>query len=406
MKNMNKIKIFLTVIFTLATFSASAQTEASKALLSGAVISIGEECVNDTVGLVVTENANSDWIIVNDVTPDALTNGNLGGRFEIHGIAYREIGTKGYIVLSADMPITGTGNSRAKDGIVSFGDLFINLSGPTFNLIERSLSKVLYGIRFSSTNNSGVDLGFYGGVSLKSVASDNVGFASYLEYDKSVREKGGIPGYGDPRLSLSYFGESLAFNVMDSGTKLSEINTLNASDINALGFPTNKFAGEFLFGVSFEAGLISDTCFKNQVDISVPELSTLSEAQLTLVNRLIQKLARRGQIKNKRRVDLLNQLNNLRLSLKQNLEFLPTSSVAFSGPKCTCSVIANAETIASIKEQLATLQKIVNRSIKNSTLNRLEKKKLRNRTNKRLGRNLSSIELLLAKIPPTSGTCQ
>ena len=79
--------------------------------------------------------------------------------------------------------------------------------------------KELYGVRFISTNESGVTaLGIYSNVSVKSVTSTNSGFASYKAYHDAVLAKGVIPTYGDLGDNVDYFEKTVSYNVIAQGT--------------------------------------------------------------------------------------------------------------------------------------------------------------------------------------------
>lgn len=87
---------------------------------------------------------------------DGLNQGVVGSnsKYEFYGMAIIEDGNNIIVALNSNMPLTGVNNSKAQDGVVSWGDVFLNFSGDNFNTASSNSS--LYAIRFADTNNSGV----------------------------------------------------------------------------------------------------------------------------------------------------------------------------------------------------------------------------------------------------------
>jgi hypothetical protein len=176
-------------------------------------------------------------------------------QFELFGMAYAESEDEVFFAFTSNMPSQGVNYSGAADGHVGWGDLFINLN-PSQGMDEAQGQDSLYGIRFSWTNDSGLDdmgdtlAGVYKKVTTGDVTAVNGGYSNYNTYQNQVTNKGGTVEYIDGMSNSQakdYLGGAAlhGHSVITSGEKVGGIDMLTDSELAALGL---DFAGEGGFG--------------------------------------------------------------------------------------------------------------------------------------------------------------
>lgn len=205
---------------------------------------------------------------------DSLDDGSGGTSYEINGLAYKRTGNTLIFALSSGMPLTGNANSGAGNGSIGYGDLMINFSGNNLTTSAAFQNSLVFGVRFSSTNDSGVaTTGVYNNITVKGVASSNLGYGTLQDYLNA--------GFGRTHNAMgdldssetdvkNYLGNGVMYNEINSGTKIGDITSLTRTDLNGLGLDFSHFAGadpggSNVFGFSFDASLLPASSFKAHV---------------------------------------------------------------------------------------------------------------------------------------------
>lgn len=183
---------------------------------------------------------------------DAFNDGSGGAGYELKGLAMKETADHLYISITGGTPLAGNSYSGAADGNIGFGDLLFNFTGDDLNTASENAS--LFGIQFANTNDSGVaQVGLYGDVSAKAVASVNAGYNSLQQYyDYGWERENTMGDLATTQAAYDYVGQTTAvLNSMDSGTYLGGIEFLSAQaatdagldfeNFNATGTETNTF---------------------------------------------------------------------------------------------------------------------------------------------------------------------
>ena len=256
-------KVLLTSAFVFLPFAAYAVPDCAP-VFDDAVLNISYECLNDATAMIV-DSSNADgsgWQYSPDSFLDGLTGAGVGGgTYEMYGIALRETQTEIWIALNGNVPIGGVASGSADDGIISWGDLFINFTGNNF--LTASNAQALYAIRFSATNNSGAALlGLYSAVAAKSVVSTNHGIANYGAYENYVIVRGSIPDLGifDTGAAQTYYSTAISLNVIHQSDWLGSIEFLSAAQLTDSGFNPAVFGGLYTVAFRFNKRLIIDEC--------------------------------------------------------------------------------------------------------------------------------------------------
>lgn len=206
--------------------------------------------------LAIGQPARADINYIIDSFKDGLNQGVVGSnsKYEFYGMAIVEDGNNIIVALNSNMPLTGVNNSKAQDGVVSWGDFFFNFSGNNFNTASSNGS--LYAIRFADTNNSGVStLGVYSNVTAKSVTSINDGYSSLSRYNAAVQVADGTPSLAQLPADTSYFNQTApVLNVINTGNFVTDINMLSSAQLSGLGLNFGQLGaiGSQTIGFSFD----------------------------------------------------------------------------------------------------------------------------------------------------------
>jgi hypothetical protein len=129
----------------------------------------------------------NNWNYAYDSAKDGWTGGTVGAdsAYEFYGMAVSEQDDNIFIAFNANLGIDGKAYSGAGNGLVGWGDLFFNFSGKDLKTANEEGS--LFGIRFSSTNDSGASqTGVYKNVTGKNVAATS---ASAISSIKATQQK-------------------------------------------------------------------------------------------------------------------------------------------------------------------------------------------------------------------------
>lgn len=193
---------------------------------------------------------------------DSFTDGSGGEVYNIRGIAFKESQGNIFVALTGGMPLNGVSNSSAADGNVGWGDLFFNFTNKNFTTANNS--KSLFGIRFAGTNDSlAATTGVYSNVKATGVATSNHGYSSLQSYYNSW-DKANTQGtdIATKQAAFDYFGTGSIMNVIQSGTKVGNINMLSAAQLSAQGLNFGNFGsgavGAQTIGFSFSKELLGE----------------------------------------------------------------------------------------------------------------------------------------------------
>ena len=204
--------------------------------LSRSTLSIGMECNNDMMAMVLGNSSSSQWQYVNDARGDAYG----GNHYEFYGMGFMQDATHVYFAINAhDMGL----NAGAGRGI-GYGDLLINTTGSNLATANGNL----FGVRFAPNNSSGVaQVGLYGNVTATSVGGYHVSSQATIDgYLRNQRPTATTAGNFFGSLSSeqgrSYF-DPTGFNVIGSGTFLSGIETQTLAQLRSVGYDSSRFQG-------------------------------------------------------------------------------------------------------------------------------------------------------------------
>jgi hypothetical protein len=178
---------------------------------------------------------------------DSMAGDEVGGtKYEIYGSAWKQTSDKIFFGMKTNMPLEGVDSQYAEnDNRVGWGDLIIQCQNLT------------YAVRFASNNGSGVsELGLYRVDSLKEEVNENGNkLANHGEIIDHIDEKGGPGTFSLGGLSVSTFSPHKHIDsLINTGTKLSGIEFLNAEELNELGFDVlSNLPGSHTIGFSFDS---------------------------------------------------------------------------------------------------------------------------------------------------------
>lgn len=194
------------------------------------------------------------WNYAIDSFNDGTTGNTIGqnSAFEFYGIAIKEEADKIYVALNTNLALGGKAYSNAGNGLVGYGDLLFNFTGNNVTNANGSF----FGIRFDDKNDASVgSTGVYSGVTAKSVASSNVGYSTLSSYASAVSGLGGSASMADLSQSDAYFNDQ-TLNVIQSGTKVGDIEYIN--DFSQLNLDFGQFGatGSQTLGFSFDKALL------------------------------------------------------------------------------------------------------------------------------------------------------
>jgi hypothetical protein len=223
---------------------------------------------------------------------DARGDGYGGSTYDIRGVAMTTRGNDVLVALTGGMGIGGASYSSAANRNIGWGDLFFNFTGRNFSQAQGSL----FGIRFSSTNDTEVATGVYSNVTTTSWASRNAGYSSLERYYNAGYERANTQGtaIANAQAAYNYYGRGAMQTSISSGTRLGGVTTMSATDLRAAGLNFGSNAGSQTFGFRFDRSLLPDGNFMANVFLecgndgvaiagnsaAVPEPTTMAGAAL------------------------------------------------------------------------------------------------------------------------------
>lgn len=223
------------------------------------------------LGLIATSGDRANAQSINNgwtYQYDAVGDGSGGSQYDIKGMAMSVQGDKLFVAMTGGTPLTGVNYASAQGGSIGWGDLFFNFSGKNFN--DAAAAGQLFGVRFASTNDSKVGLGVYSGVQATSVALQNSGYGSLDQYySHSAFNKQNTQGTAlATRNAVNdyYGGAGSIKNVINSGSKVSDVSLLSAQNLSAMGLSFGGgAANDNIFGFSFDRGALPGGSFMANV---------------------------------------------------------------------------------------------------------------------------------------------
>lgn len=192
---------------------------------------------------------------------DAFKDGSGGSHFDIKGMAIKDAGDRVFVALTGGTPLGGVYNSGAADRNIGWGDLFFNFSDKTFK--QANAAGELFAVRFAGTNDSGAaSTGVYSGVTAKSVTGTNHGYKHLKQYYNYGWGKANTQGtdIATRQAAYDYYGRYDAIrNVIGSGTKVGDIESLNLDSLVAEGLDFGNFGanGTHTIGFAFNKSMMA-----------------------------------------------------------------------------------------------------------------------------------------------------
>lgn len=208
----------------------------------------------------------NSWNYSIDSFKDGTENSTIGdkSKFEFYGMAFKETADRVYFAINSNLSTTGYAHGSATNGKISYGDLFLNFNN-TNSFNQANKDKNLFAIRFDATNDTGVKLGLYGGVSATSVTTKNSGYSSMNQHTQTVAGLKGSASYGDLAANTTYFnGTQAASTTISSGTFLGAVsNLISKTDLTSMGLDFSHFGtkGTQTFGFSIDKSLLPEGDF-------------------------------------------------------------------------------------------------------------------------------------------------
>lgn len=199
------------------------------------------------------------WNYAIDSFHDGVTEGRVNqSTFEFYGIAIKEDAEKIYVALNTNLSLNGKASASSGNGLISYGDLLFNFTGN--NVTDANGD--FFAIRFDDKNDANVrSTGVYSNVTAKSVTTSNSGFhnlnSGYLNHKDYVNNRGGNASMADLSQSDAYF-DNQTLNVIQSGTKVGDIDYLTVNDFNELNLDFGQFNafGSQTIGFGFDKSLL------------------------------------------------------------------------------------------------------------------------------------------------------
>lgn len=196
---------------------------------------------------------------------DAVGDSNDGAIYDIRAIAIKETSDKVVVAISANFPLAGVTNPNADDHEIGWGDLFFDFTDTTFD--QANANGSLFAVKFAPNSNSGVaQTGVYSDASAKSVGAQNNGFRTLEEYFDAGLERANTLGSSlvDRQSAYRYYSgpekttETTINNVIDSGTRLGDIQLLSEQDAIAAGldFSMVEAPGDVMIAFQFDRDLL------------------------------------------------------------------------------------------------------------------------------------------------------
>ncbi|MGK7920886.1 MAG: PEP-CTERM sorting domain-containing protein [Trichodesmium sp.] len=196
------------------------------------------------------------WSYTIDSFNDSIEENTVGGtNYETYSTAVKATPNELIFAINSNLSLEGVPNEppfnyETGGTSTTYGDLIINTTGASFDAANNSGN--LFAIRFASQNDSGVsELGFFGSVTAKSVATENGILLDNLgDYNNYVANNGGNPSNGDLAASDPYFNQGTHVpNVINSGVKIGDINFV--SDVSTLGLDFGYFGAVGTHTIAF-----------------------------------------------------------------------------------------------------------------------------------------------------------
>jgi hypothetical protein len=213
------------------------------------------------IGITTAQEASAGtltggWNYAIDSFNDGTTGNTIGqnSAFEFYGIAIKEDAEKVYVALNTNLGLNGKAYSNAGNGLVGYGDLLFNFTGNNVTNANGNF----FAVRFDDKNDANVgSTGVYSNVTAKSVATSNVGYGTLSSHSNAVNNLGGTASMADLSESDAYF-DNQTLNVIQSGTKVGDIQYLTVNDFSQLNLDFGQFGatGSQTIGFGFDKSLL------------------------------------------------------------------------------------------------------------------------------------------------------
>lgn len=201
---------------------------------------------------------------------DSMADASGGSRYEIQGLAIKETEEDIYVAISANLPLAGVSDLDATSLNVGWGDLFFDFGSTTFN--DSNANSSLFAVNFATGTDSGApEVGVYGGVSAKAVGQQNQGYSTLSSYYSAgfERENSWGSDLTTKESVYNYYAgnttgaNTLINNVIDTGTRLGDIEFLDAQSAAAEGLDFTNFnaVGDEQIAFKFDRSLLPSEAY-------------------------------------------------------------------------------------------------------------------------------------------------
>lgn len=189
----------------------------------------------------------NDWVYAIDSFSDGTEGATVGATsaFEFYALAFKQTGDRLIFAINSNLPLDGYPSESARNGAVSYSDLFLNFTSTDF----ASANGSLFALRFDPKNDTSVGVGVYSNVTATSLSPENTGYSRLSDYNNQVAASGGTMGYGDA--TATYFNaEQPAFTTIATGTYLGDVSSVSNLAELGLDFGAVGAVGSQTFGFS------------------------------------------------------------------------------------------------------------------------------------------------------------
>jgi len=129
----------------------------------------------------------SNWTYSIDSFNDGTEGHTIGekSQFEFYGMAFQETHNRVYFAINSNLSLNSYASSGARNGKISYGDLFLNFANPS-KFDDANSKNQLFAIRFDGTNDTTLNLGLYGDVKATSLTTKNSGYSSIQSHTNTI----------------------------------------------------------------------------------------------------------------------------------------------------------------------------------------------------------------------------
>ena len=202
---------------------------------------------------------------------DSFEDGSGGQKYDIKGMAFKETADSIFVALTSGTPLAGHTDNRALGDNITWADAFFNFSGNDFQTALADGD--IFGVKFAAGNDTSLATGVYQVDSLSTIARANRGYKHLKGYFNRFGDKANMADlqthdeayrylYGDAVANNPRGNNTKIKNVIESGTRLGDVDLVDLAGLTAEGLDFTAVAGGMFdthtFGFRFDRALLGD----------------------------------------------------------------------------------------------------------------------------------------------------